>query len=282
MKLKFAKLIPALCMLLISAVLVGTSTYAWFSMNTEVTATGMQVKAVAEDGIVIANESKSAWNQTATAAHADVTSLVPASAAAVTSPVFVHAASTDPNAAQAQQAVDKYAQLSGTGYAWSDTANSDGVFYHENGTNSAYDATGETVDTAYVLMNTFYIKSSGDTITKTLNIKEVTVTGASLKVENSLRVLVVVGNTAAIYAPAKNLADATTTMSYKWKNTTDVTAFESATLTPTSITSIPSTDGDAIAAKVYVYFEGEDENCKSVNISGIPTNNLSVSVKFSI
>ena len=42
---KFKKLIPALCMLLISAVLMGTSTYAWFSMNTKVTATGMEVHA---------------------------------------------------------------------------------------------------------------------------------------------------------------------------------------------------------------------------------------------
>lgn len=32
-------------MLLISAVLMGTSTYAWFSMNTQVSATGMQVTA---------------------------------------------------------------------------------------------------------------------------------------------------------------------------------------------------------------------------------------------
>ena len=42
---KFKKLIPALCMLLISAVLMGTSTYAWFSMNTTVTASNMQVTA---------------------------------------------------------------------------------------------------------------------------------------------------------------------------------------------------------------------------------------------
>ena len=42
---KFRKLIPALCMLLVSALFVGTSTYAWFSMNTKVTATDMKVTA---------------------------------------------------------------------------------------------------------------------------------------------------------------------------------------------------------------------------------------------
>lgn len=45
---KFKKLIPALCMLLISAVLMGTSTYAWFSMNKTVKVDGMQVEAKSE------------------------------------------------------------------------------------------------------------------------------------------------------------------------------------------------------------------------------------------
>ncbi len=44
---KFKKLIPALCMLLVSAVMLGTTTFAWFSMNNKVTATGMTVNAKA-------------------------------------------------------------------------------------------------------------------------------------------------------------------------------------------------------------------------------------------
>lgn len=40
-------------MLLISAILVSTSTYAWFSMNTQVTATGMQISAKNESGSLI-------------------------------------------------------------------------------------------------------------------------------------------------------------------------------------------------------------------------------------
>ena len=44
---KFKKLIPAFCAMLVSAAMLGTSTYAWFSVNKEVTATGMNVTAVA-------------------------------------------------------------------------------------------------------------------------------------------------------------------------------------------------------------------------------------------
>ena len=47
--MKFKKLIPALCMLLVAAVLMGTSTFAWFSMNTQVTATDMMVKVVSNN-----------------------------------------------------------------------------------------------------------------------------------------------------------------------------------------------------------------------------------------
>ena len=46
---KFRKLIPALCMLLVSALFVGTSTYAWFSMNKTVTATDMKVTAKSDN-----------------------------------------------------------------------------------------------------------------------------------------------------------------------------------------------------------------------------------------
>ncbi len=44
---KFKKLIPAFCMLLVSAVMLGSSTFAWFSMNNKVAANGMSVEAKA-------------------------------------------------------------------------------------------------------------------------------------------------------------------------------------------------------------------------------------------
>lgn len=58
---KFKKLIPALCMLLVSAVLLGSSTYAWFSMNTKVSATGMTLQAEVRSNLYIVNESDSQW-----------------------------------------------------------------------------------------------------------------------------------------------------------------------------------------------------------------------------
>lgn len=69
---KFKKLIPAFCMLLVSAVMLGTSTFAWFSMNTQVKATGLNVNAKSNAAyLLINNEDKSgllATSLTATAA----------------------------------------------------------------------------------------------------------------------------------------------------------------------------------------------------------------------
>lgn len=42
---KFKKLIPAFCAMLVSAAMLGTSTYAWFSVNKKVEANGMSVTA---------------------------------------------------------------------------------------------------------------------------------------------------------------------------------------------------------------------------------------------
>lgn len=55
---KFKKIIPALCMLLISAVLMGTSTYAWFSMNTSVKASGMKVTAESKETFLLISSTK--------------------------------------------------------------------------------------------------------------------------------------------------------------------------------------------------------------------------------
>lgn len=45
---KMKKLFPALCLLLVSATLLGTSTYAWFSMNKEVSTDNMSITAKAD------------------------------------------------------------------------------------------------------------------------------------------------------------------------------------------------------------------------------------------
>lgn len=66
------KLIPAICMTLIAAALFATSTFAWFSMNNQVTATGMQVAAKSDNTYLLISST----NSTATAIQGENTTTV--------------------------------------------------------------------------------------------------------------------------------------------------------------------------------------------------------------
>lgn len=82
---KFKKLIPALCMLLVSAVMLGSTTFAWFSMNNTVTATGMEIKAEVPTQLLIKTDGD--WGSTVAFAHKDgtmATTVVPVSASNLT------------------------------------------------------------------------------------------------------------------------------------------------------------------------------------------------------
>ncbi len=64
---KFRKLVPAFAMLLVSATVLASTTFAWFSMNNKVTATGMEVTAKANTQyLVIAKTAAEITGKTAT------------------------------------------------------------------------------------------------------------------------------------------------------------------------------------------------------------------------
>ena len=52
---KMRRMIPALCMLLVSAIMLSTASYAWFTMNDQVTASGMEIQAEAAGALVISD-----------------------------------------------------------------------------------------------------------------------------------------------------------------------------------------------------------------------------------
>ena len=62
---KFKKLIPAFCAMLVSAAMLGTSTYAWFSVNKKVEAKGMSVTAQANTQYFVVLNSVTGNNFTA-------------------------------------------------------------------------------------------------------------------------------------------------------------------------------------------------------------------------
>lgn len=288
------KLIPALCLLLISAILMGTSTYAWFSMNTTVTATNMKVKAVAEQGILI-NEVPAAnsptWDNEATTNQATAGIQLRATSTATTATWFT-ATSKKANSAAAASETSNSEDLNG-GYttlslnsstiqsaAEGVSAQQDVYFVDANG-NSTYDD-GE----GYYAKYTYYLKSSAGALTlstaaksQTVNISKIEVSGNtnSADLDKSLRVAVVVNSKAYIFAPLNTSAGTY----YVGTNHTATTPLNHTVSQPTALTSLPATTAPGTAVYVYLYFEGEDANLKTDSITST-LDNLTVNVAFSL
>ncbi|MBR3646467.1 MAG: hypothetical protein IKN54_08605 [Lachnospiraceae bacterium] len=272
------RIASAMAMLMLSTAMLGTTTYAWFSMNTQVTATGMQVKAQAEGGIVIANSTKTGWTASANA-QVTTASLFPTSNAKTpgTLTTWYHNKSDAADNAKAGQEQSTYDTLN---IALSDAANGEGVGYVDLNDDSAFTA---GTDSAYFLKDKFFIKSSGDALNGTtlyINKVEVTSNGSLLAIDNALRVCVVVDGTSYLYAPVSVGAGPTLTYKVRGSATDTVALAGTVKNTATGVTTIANTNEQAVPVEIYVYFEGEDTNCKSTNISGITTDNITVSVQF--
>ena len=164
---KFKKLIPAFCLLLVSAVLMGTSTFAWFSMNKNVTATGMSVTA----------KSDSVWLQIKNA----------------------DGASVDANKTQANGKIATAniypAKWNGTAAEekWQTASSDDPASATANAAGYVDVSVGDVGD--YRLLNTFTISIKENTApeAKNLKVKTCKVTGTSVFL-NAVSVVVVCGD----------------------------------------------------------------------------------------
>lgn len=293
------KLLGAVGMLTVSAAMLVSSTFAWFTLNKEVKATNMQVKAKADQGLLInevADHTNGNWDDEAITSQTEGI-LLHATSTADTKTWYV-AYSKKSNTAAAATQGNQSTDLTSDGYKTLGTApfvtatetvaavagtnaQQDITYVDKDGSNSYVNGEG------YYVKYTYYLKSSGDAITcstaanaQSLNIKDVTVTGnegatTSQNLDKALRVAIVAGGKAYIYAPLYNTAQ-----------TCYVSASSTATTTlvgtqPTALTNIPSVTTDGTPVYVYLYFEGEDPNLRTENASAA-LDNLTVSFKFAL
>ena len=263
------QLAAAIAMVCVDAIALGSSTYAWFAQNTNVTAEGMSVQAQAEDGILISNSDRKNWSSTATATSASA-KLFPTSTRDVTT--WYHNKSQQADDAEASQKADTYEKLS-----LENSKGTYGVGYVDTNNDDEYNE-GEA---SYYLLNEFTIKSSAGDLSKTpLYINSVTVkdNNSNNKLDAALRIAIKVAGdeNTYIYAP---VTEATATYKVGGADKSDLTVKTNDKNIQTTVNAIPSSD-TGVKVQVYAYFEGEDANCKSTNISGITPDELSVSVVF--
>lgn len=289
------KIASAASMLLLSTAMLGMATYAWFTMNKEVSVTNMQVKARTDQGLLI-NEVSTAddshWDNEATANNTTAIELH-ATSTANTAAWYTAYSTVANNAAAASQGTastflsDGYHPLGTAPYATdtetvaavAGTNAEQNITFIDKGGTSGYD-NGE----GYYVKYTYYLKSSGDAITcglaaggQSLQIKDLTVNGntSSANLDEALRVAVVANNKAYIFAPLKDSA-VTYYVNASSTATTTLTGNQA-----TAITNIPAVTAPGTQVDVYLYFEGEDPQLKTSNITNT-LDNLTVEFKFAL
>ncbi len=235
------KLIPALCMLLIAAALMGTSTFAWFSMNTEVTAETMQIKAVTDStNLYIAKGASIGLAALSATAVTDLSvseEVLPANLTGTSGEVTIQV----PSAYESDSEPD--VDFAGTPSAWTTIGKLTGA---EATSKSSY-ALSDYCAYAYVT-----IGRKADTNDTKYNLTPtctITLTGAS-NLNKALRVGLIINNT--FYSSNdKNVATGTITCEFN---------------------SIELTDNKAYSACLVLWYEGNDSDCISNNAISLQNN----------
>jgi hypothetical protein len=300
------KLLPAAGMLAVSASMLATSTYAWFTMNKEVTVQNLAVQAKAEGGLLISETqgyaSTDVWDDSANTTDelaAAKVALYPTSTADTRT--WYHATSKTANNAAGATAANTASTLKADGYTTLTLASNElqaasagangkkDVFYVDSGT-SGYDAN----DAKYYLKYTYYLKTSTEGTTglglnagdQNVNISVVNVAGntTSTDLNKSLRVGIEIGGKFYIFAPISGA----TTSYYVNAGANATTAIDSSASShaapmtvATGLTSLPGNKADGTPVYVYMWYEGEDANCKSDNITAT-LDELTVNLEFKL
>ena len=261
------QLAAAIAMVLVAAVALGSSTYAWFVSNNKVTATTTQIAAQSNSAyLVIDNKTTSASSTNAAQAGETVgegkdktyadTALYPAQWA-------------KGFAADKTTTGDKIYQFE-TAYASEKTAATE-----KSGTRFAVGNPTEAVAADYALLNTFYVGTGTyDGEFTNLKVSNMTVTtDAEKSLKTAMRLLIMT------YAPTKGTDDAVTygTTPTAWavaKVENGKLTIESQSIDATSNTELKGviyqaqfgkTEGD-VKVEIYAYYDGADAQVYTTNL----------------
>lgn len=296
MKKALRKLIPALIMVLIAASMVGTSTFAWFSMNRSVSVTGMSVDTKVDDSLSIAATNAEA-NYTNTLSQTRTGHLRPVST--VDGVNFFYTAGTNVKG-NGDAVTEAY-----TAYSEAVVADPDNALDDTNAGKDHYDraflaAHGVDVDGTITTSNvlygyidyTFYIKAtnvSGSAEDLKLNTLNLLYNGAAVT-EKAWRVAVfaqaAVKDTALNTAPTTSdrkamltLSGATNFESGKAVNSTTTTGTVTYTSAAWAVDSIAAGATEYNKVTVRLWLEGEDTTCNNDTFATL-TSAYTLSLNF--
>ena len=251
------KLIPAIAMLLISAVMMSTASFAWFSMNTTVSATGMQIEAKSDQTFLIisttpaAEGASVAEHAAAIQAEYNNTQKLSVQAVAPANTTVYPAALKEGSGISTNEGNIKFQYAVGAGYD-----------------NHLPDSSGYTEVTAladYVVKYTFYLTVVADAVPASdIVVKALTITGDEA-------VAVVVTTDSALVELQDSLASGTedTTVLSNGLHKDDGDELKG-----------KLTDEDVLAVHVYVFIDGDDETVTTANAANL--NGATIDITFGV
>ena len=269
------KLIRAIGMLALSACMMVTSTFAWFSMNTSVTATGMTVSAKGDQVFLqIGN---------ATETFADTAESYLSATGTVTTSGLLPAAVVAKVADFGTQGVQTISPYTGNTYSWV-TAVSKNVNVSTAGSNYT-----NADSTNYYLLNEFKVRLDSTagmaTAAAPLKVSAITLKNKGTADGVTETTKDAMSNCVSVLVVGESVTNGETTTTYTqlWKQDTQNVWYEVAKETNGKLTAtnFAYTDAAPLTVKVYVFFDGENGNCTITNLKA-SANNYSVDVAFTV
>lgn len=307
------KLISAIAMLTVSAVTLSTATYAWFTMNKEVSVVGMQMKAHAEEGLLInevADADDGNWDEQAKAGDSEFVALRPASTFDLSHWWHANSLKNDLEAGiggsgsvetanTAKIGDDYYANISSGTVSVDNRTSTAGSVAERNifFKDASFGSGSGTLDDGegFYVMYKYYLKSSsndGMTVDKSKFMITANAVknggGSGTDLDKAIRVAVKFADydDYLIFAPTGGQTTYKVTKDVAGSDSDTVTAYTSETAlnafsASTGSIDIPAVTDDGMEVDVYVWFEGEDQDCKSSNLTE-NLNEYTIDLKFRI
>ena len=254
------KLIPAAMMLAVSASMLGTSTYAWFSMNKTVTATGISMTATVPNQLLIKGSATTAAYKAAIDFTAAADSAVNTSAALSNLVPVAYktqsAATANPNntfkklTTAGMTKVDQLGRVSGA----------------DVDLTSATDVAAATANTDY-FYDTFTLKYAGQ-LDDNYSQPRVKITFADSDTTNTQSPIV-----GALHVVLVDNESTPNVYEFDMGSATWTTSGDDANkyvYTATNVTPF-NADNDEVVYTVYVFYDGEDAQCMNANAIDMDT-----------
>lgn len=250
------KLFPAICMTLVAAAMFATSTFAWFSMNTTVTATGMQVTAKSDTKFLQIVNSTGSFS----ASEAQISATATNDKKEVRPTTAVKTIADD-----ALTALDNATTASAI--KWAEAFSDDPAVSTATSTYTDVTAKATATDSTnvYTLINDFKVRLNPNTGGKTatnLAVSGVTITATNSKdyLKSAVKVLFVCDDNWAI-----------------WDSTGEKATKETGSILAATVKDTPETE-----IKVYIFFDGEVTATTTNNATTVGTDGYNVEFTLSV